>query len=165
MHVCWHTYLVPALCLFTTDVMHVKCHILLAKSHHHIGCKMVIGTRDVACPICHSGIPFYRLSVGLSVCLVYCGKTADWIWMMFGMVGWLGPRMWQVVGVGDWPMALAMGSFGGGCVCGNWVCNQATEYASQHTWCLSQARINWEGCGRKGIWHKNGRDDGGRGTD
>ena len=22
--------------------------------------------------------------------------------------------------------------------------------------CLSQARINWEGCDRKGIWHKNG---------
>jgi len=36
------------------------------------------------------------------------------------------------------------------------VCNQATGYASQHIWCLSQARINWEDCGRKGIWHKNG---------
>ena len=23
-------------------------------------------------------------------------------------------------------------------------------------WCLSQASINWEACGRKGIWHKNG---------
>jgi len=23
-------------------------------------------------------------------------------------------------------------------------------------WCLSQARINWEGCSREGIWHKNG---------
>jgi len=21
--------------------------------------------------------------------------------------------------------------------------------------CLSQARINWDGCSRKGIWHKN----------
>jgi len=31
-------------------------------------------------------------------------------------------------------------------------------------WCLSQARINWEGCGRKGTWHKMG-DDGGGGTD
>jgi len=29
-------------------------------------------------------------------------------------------------------------------------------YASQHTCCLSQARINWEGYGRKGIRHKNG---------
>jgi len=27
----------------------------------------------------------------------------------------------------------------------------ATGYASQHIWCLSQARINWEGCARKGI--------------
>ena len=33
---------------------------------------------------------------------------------------------------------------------------QATGYASQHTCCLSQARINWEGYGRKGIRHKNG---------
>jgi len=30
---------------------------------------------------------------------------------------------------------------------------------------LSQARINWEGYGRKGIWHKNGGDDEGGGTD
>ena len=27
--------------------------------------------------------------------------------------------------------------------------------------CLSQARINWEGCGRKGIRRKNGGIDGG----
>ena len=27
--------------------------------------------------------------------------------------------------------------------------NQATRYASQHIWCLSQVRINWEGCARK----------------
>jgi len=39
--------------------------------------------------------------------------------------------------------------------------NQATGYASQHIWCLSQARINWECCGRKGIWHKNGGNEGG----
>jgi len=26
--------------------------------------------------------------------------------------------------------------------------------------CLSQARTNWEGCGRKGIRHKNGGGDG-----
>jgi len=33
--------------------------------------------------------------------------------------------------------------------------NQATGYASQYIWCLSQARIKWEGYGRKGIRHKN----------
>jgi len=33
---------------------------------------------------------------------------------------------------------------------------KATGYASQHIWCVSQARINWEGCARKGIWRKNG---------
>ena len=38
------------------------------------------------------------------------------------------------------------------------VINQATGYASQHIWCLSQARINWEGCARKGIRHENGGD-------
>jgi len=32
---------------------------------------------------------------------------------------------------------------------------QATTYAHQHIWWLSQARINWEGCARKGIWCKN----------
>ena len=39
--------------------------------------------------------------------------------------------------------------------------NQTTGYASQHIWCLSEARINWDGCGRKDVWHKDGRDDGG----
>jgi len=34
--------------------------------------------------------------------------------------------------------------------------NQATGYASQHIWCLSQARINWKGCVRKGVWCRNG---------
>jgi len=38
--------------------------------------------------------------------------------------------------------------------------NQATGYASQHIWCLSLARINWEGCCWKGIWRKNGRNEG-----
>jgi len=43
------------------------------------------------------------------------------------------------------------------------VSNQATGYASQH-WCLSQARINWEGCARKGIGRKNSVDDRDGGT-
>jgi len=33
--------------------------------------------------------------------------------------------------------------------------NQATGHASQRIWCLSQARIKWEGCSRKGNWRKN----------
>jgi len=32
--------------------------------------------------------------------------------------------------------------------------DQATGYANQHIWCLSQTRINWEGCVRKGILRK-----------
>ena len=39
--------------------------------------------------------------------------------------------------------------------------NQATGYAGQHICCLSEARINWEGCGRKDIQHKKWGDDGG----
>jgi len=30
--------------------------------------------------------------------------------------------------------------------------NQAKRYASQHIWCLSQARINWEGYARNCMW-------------
>ena len=41
---------------------------------------------------------------------------------------------------------------------------QATGYESQHIWCLSQARINWEGCARKGIRRKNGGDGRGGST-
>jgi len=33
--------------------------------------------------------------------------------------------------------------------------NHTTGYASQHICCLSQARIKWEICSRKGIWRKN----------
>jgi len=34
-------------------------------------------------------------------------------------------------------------------------------YALQHIPVPAQARINWEGCSRKGIWRKNGGIDGG----
>jgi len=34
--------------------------------------------------------------------------------------------------------------------------NHTTRYASQHIWCLSQARIKWEGCSRNGIRRRNG---------
>jgi len=43
--------------------------------------------------------------VGRSVCLsvwkVYCGKTADWIWMLFGMVSGVGQGMGVLNGGGD----------------------------------------------------------------
>jgi len=45
-----------------------------------------------------------------------------------------------------------------------WLYMYATGYASQHIWCLSQARISWEGCARNGIQHKKGGDGRGRGT-
>ena len=41
------------------------------------------------------------LSVGLSVCPVHCGKTADRIRQPFGIVGRTGLEMRQEVGFGD----------------------------------------------------------------
>jgi len=63
-----------------------------------------------------------RLSVcvSASVCPVYCGKTTDWTWMLFGLVGQLGPRMRQIVGIGNGP--VGKGNFGGGYGASN--CNQ-----------------------------------------
>jgi len=40
-----------------------------------------------------------RWYVCVSVCPVHCDKTADRIWMRFGMVGQMGLRMKQIVGV------------------------------------------------------------------
>ena len=51
------------------------------------------------------------LSVGLSVCPVYCGKTADQIRMPFNMIGRTGPGMRQIVGSAD--RSTGRGTFGG----------------------------------------------------
>jgi len=37
-----------------------------------------------------------------------------------------------------------------------WSFMLSSGYAIQHIWCLSQARINWQGCSRNGIRRKNG---------
>ena len=50
-------------------------------------------------------------SVGLSVCPLHCGKTADRIWMPFGTVGRTGPGIRQVVGFGD--RSAGRATFGG----------------------------------------------------
>ena len=50
------------------------------------------------------------LCVGLSVCPVHCGKTADRIRMPFGIIGRTGPRMRQIVGFGD--RSTGSGTFG-----------------------------------------------------
>jgi len=39
------------------------------------------------------------MSVGRSVRRVYCGKTADWIWMPFGLVSRVGRGMGVLNGV------------------------------------------------------------------
>jgi len=41
----------------------------------------------------HSPGPSVHWSVGRSVRLVGCGKTADWIRIPFGMVSWVGQEM------------------------------------------------------------------------
>ena len=66
----------------------------------------------------YSRQPSVGLSVCMSVCLVcvclssigYCGKTADWIWMRFGMVGRTGPGMRQIVEFGN--PSTGRGNFG-----------------------------------------------------
>ena len=50
------------------------------------------------------------LSVGASVCMLHRVKTADQIRMPFGIIGWTGPRMRQVVGFGD--RSTGRGTFG-----------------------------------------------------
>jgi len=47
----------------------------------------------------------------VSVSPVHCGKTADQIWMPFGMVGWMGTGMRQVVGFGDRSTVNAFDSY------------------------------------------------------
>jgi len=42
-----------------------------------------------------------HLSVGRSVCKVYCGKMADWIRMPFGMLSGVGRGLGVLDGSGD----------------------------------------------------------------
>jgi len=44
-----------------------------------------------------------RFHEKINTCPVRCRKTADWIWMPFGVVGRLGPRMRQSDGIGTCP--------------------------------------------------------------
>ena len=50
--------------------------------------------------------------ISMSFRPVYCGKTADCIWMSNGVVGRLGPRMRHVDKGGD--RTTGRGNFGGG---------------------------------------------------
>jgi len=61
-----------------------------------------------------------HLSVGQSVRKVYCGKTADWIRMPFGVVSGVGRGMGVLDGDGD--RRREWGSFG--CEFGASHCNQ-----------------------------------------
>jgi len=80
-------------------------------------------------------------SVGWSVCPVHCEKTADQIWMPFGIIGRTGPRMRQVVRFGD--RSTGSGTFGG--EFGMRHCNQWGLYGyvcdSVVTWPSSQITL------------------------
>ena len=72
------------------------------------------------------------VSAGLSV---YCGKTADQIWMPFGIIGWTGPMMRQILGFGD--RCMGRGTFGG--KFGARHCNQWGLYGIRVRQCHSAA--------------------------
>ena len=64
---------------------------------------------------------YVRRSVRQSVYPVHCGKTADRIRMLFGITGWTGPGMRQVVGLED--RSTGRGTFRGkfgACHCNQW---------------------------------------------
>jgi len=71
--------------------------------------------RQYCVSVCLSGC----LMVGRSVWRVYCGKTADSIWMPFGVVSGVGRGMGVLDG---WKSLKGMDSFGG--KCGTSHCNQ-----------------------------------------
>ena len=60
--------------------------------------------------ICRSVLTYVRRSAGRFVCPVHCGKTADPIRMLFGIVGRTGPGMRQVVRFED--RSAGRGTFG-----------------------------------------------------
>jgi len=56
------------------------------------------------------------VSVCLSIRKVYCGKTADWIWMPFGMVSGVGRGMGELAGmvIVEWEEVVLRVNFGRG---------------------------------------------------
>ena len=63
---------------------------------------------EQACRLSHLSVCL-GLSVWLSVKWVNCGKTADWIWMPFGVVSGVGRKMGVLDG---WRSSKGRGSFG-----------------------------------------------------
>jgi len=85
-----------------------------------------------------------RLSVCLSVCRsvrkLYCGKMADWIWMLFGMVSGVGRGMrvldgwWSLKGKGQF-----WGEFGAS------HCNQWGHCCVVVRKCVNDRAVVWDG--------------------
>ena len=75
-----------------------------------------------------------RRSVHALVCPVHCGKTADQIWMPFGIIGWTCRGMRLIVGFRDRSTGRGNGTFGG--EFGTHHCNQWELYGVGVRQCL-----------------------------
>ena len=82
------------------------------------------------------------LLVGLSVCPLHCGKTADRIRQPFGTIGRTGPRMRQVLGFAN--RSTGRGTFGG--EFGPHHCNQWGLYDVRVRQCLNRRRCGLGWC-------------------
>ena len=94
--------------------------------------------------ICRSARRSVRTCVGLSVCPVHCGKTADLIRMPFGITGPTGPGMRQVVRFVD--RSTGRGTFGG--EFGARHCNQWRLYGERVRQCLNRPSCGLGWCVR-----------------
>ena len=88
------------------------------------------------CTICRSVCLSVGRSVGLSVCPVHCGKTADRSRQPFGTISRTGQRMRQVLGFGN--RSTGRGTFGG--EFGPHHCNQWGLYGVRVRQCLNRRR-------------------------
>ena len=103
--------------------------------------------------------------VRVSLCPAHCGKTADQIRMPFGIIGWMGPGMRQVVGIGD--RSTGRGTFGdeiGGHHCNQWgLYGVGVRRCLNHRscglgWCVRWTRYRYRSCIRWGPRQARGRE-------
>jgi len=79
----------------SVDVYHSRSYLMREK--HILVC---VATAQVVYSYWQCSV---YTSLLLSVSPLNCGKMADWLWMLFGLVGQVGPRMCSVDGAGDLP--------------------------------------------------------------
>ena len=64
-----------------------------------LAASLTIKRKQLLVSTCRQSHVSVCLSVCLSVRRVYCDKTANWIWMPFGVVSWVGRVMSVLDGV------------------------------------------------------------------